>query len=153
MCGLKKQGERNFSPKQVNNNSPVHQRIKTESYLRKECSSDGQPLLSACCHSFVEVDSEGMSARKDLRASDARWKTQRLSQCCWCVTGHFLQQKMQATFLSSYLQICSLQLSVERYEIFRAVTRKSVVSMCLCVCERERETKRERQTRERTIER
>ena len=87
MCGLKQQGERNFSsPNKVNdNNSSVHQRIKTESCLRKECSSDGQPLLWACCHSFVEVGSEGVSARKDLRASDARWKTWKLSQVvCVC---------------------------------------------------------------------
>ena len=92
MCGLKQQGERNFiSPNQVNdNNSSVHQRIKTESYLRKECSSDGQPLLSACCHSFVEVDSEGVSGRKDLRASAARWKMWTLSHCCVCVMDPFL---------------------------------------------------------------
>ena len=92
MCGLKQQGERNLSsPNQVNdNNSSVHRRIKTESYLRKERSLDGQPLLSAHCHSFVEVDGEGMSARKDLTASDARWETWRLSPRRVCVVGHFL---------------------------------------------------------------
>ena len=92
MCGLKQQGERNLSsPNQVNDsNSSLHRRIKTESYLRKERSLDGQPLLSACCHRFVEVDGEGMSARKGLTASDARWETWKLSPRRVCVVGHFL---------------------------------------------------------------